>query len=248
MIIQEIQNLLEESVDLSEFDILTEDLIELGLTLDDLDSIEIEEIIGTAGAAMLASKIGAAGAAAAGKAAGIGGAGAIGAIGGTKAGLIAGAGGIASKTGAGIAGSGMAASAGGYTTISGGLIASNGVLLGIPLAIFAAVAGGMLIYRYLNSIGRLTKVVAAYKQKISQTSDPKTKKKLSDKMNVYQLKLEKAQAAARVKKAKFIQDTKDMNDSLNKLKAEKGDPAKIKKLTDQLQKRNKIMAKLGLIK
>lgn len=204
MIIQEIQSLLEESVDLSEFDILTEDLAELGLTL---DSVEIEEIIGTAGA--------------------------IGAIG--------------SKTGAGIAGSGMAANAGG-STIAGGLIASNSVLLGIPLAIFAAVAGGMLIYRYLNSIGRLTKVIAAYKQKISQTTDPTVKKKLSDKMNEYQLKLEKAQAAARVKKAKFIQDTKDMNESLNQLKSQKGDPAKIKKLIDQLQKRNKIMAKLGLIK
>ncbi len=114
--------------------------------------------------------------------------------------------------------------------------------------IFALVGGGMLIYRYLNSVSRLTKVVDVYKKQISQTTDPVKKRKLTEKLNKYQLKLQQANSEGRVKKAEFIEKTKQITTNLNTLKQNKGDPEKIKKLQTELQNRTKISSKLNLIK
>lgn len=115
--------------------------------------------------------------------------------------------------------------------------------VGIAAAVIA-LAGGAAVIAYMNSIGRLNRVVEAYKKKVAALDGP-AKAKAQAKLAVYTKKLETAKAKAREKKKGFIEQTNAMKAQLPELK--KSNPSAAAALQKKLDARNKVMAKIGAV-
>lgn len=116
---------------------------------------------------------------------------------------------------------------------------------GIGLAaVVIAAAGATAIIAYMNSIGRLNRVVEAYKKKVAALDGP-AKAKAQAKLANYTKKLEVAKSKAREKKKGFIEQTKSMSASLPALK--KSNPSAAAALQKKLDARSKVMAKIGAV-
>jgi hypothetical protein len=113
------------------------------------------------------------------------------------------------------------------------------------VAIAAGVAGAAIFVAYLRSKMRMNYLIKHYQKKLSQTSDPTKKAAIQAKIKKAQARIDAINAKARIKKAKFIQQTREMNDQLSKMKASGADSGKIASLQKKIQKRQAVMSKIG---